>query len=321
VRSGAVRCAQVGAKFGAKYGHLDDDAAGGDGEHRREQQSLCAEPGLYLSTIFRRTFRALPIPAAVLISVALLAGCGSDNAGTTTGAGSANSTTTSTAPEEPKNPDATPQPFNVSGLLNGDAKPTLPSGDANKVAVIAQAPLERTSGLDSATLTFAFRNNTDKAISHVDWTATARDGGKLVATGSSYASSQPAQIAPGEVGMAVIQFESGSDIPRNGAKYEFSVETSEANTESYNTAPLVVGEANRNGKTIVGSATNKTGKPLSGPYLAEVYCFNGNNITGERSNVAEEHGDVQPNGTVHFTVYLSDTPCKTFAVGVYGFFS
>ena len=256
----------------------------------------------------------------MLTSVALLAGCGSDNAGTTTGAGSANSTQTSTAPEEPNSPDAAPQPFNVSGLLNGDAKPTLPSGDANKVAVIAQAPLERTSGLDSATLTFAFRNNTDKAISHVDWAATARDGGKLVATGSSQGT-QPAQIAPGEVGMAFIYFDSGSDIPRNGAKFEFSAETSESNTESYTTAPLVVGEANRIRKEIVGSATNKTGKPLTGPYVAEVYCFSGNNITGHRGGFAEESSDVQPNGTVHFTVHLSDTPCKTFAVGVSGFFA
>ena len=121
--------------------------------------------------------------------------------------------------------------------------------------------------------------------------------------------------------MAFIYFDSGSNIPRNGAKYEFSAETSEANTESYNTAPLVVGEANRNGETIVGSATNKTGKPLTGPYDAAVYCFNGNNLTGERGGFAEESGDVQPNGTVHFTVHLSDTPCKTFAVGVAGFFS
>ena len=55
-----------------------------------------------------------------------------------------------------------------SGLLNGDAKPTLPEGDANKVAVIAQAPLEKDSGMGSATLTFAFRNNTGEAISHVE---------------------------------------------------------------------------------------------------------------------------------------------------------
>ena len=52
--------------------------------------------------------------------------------------------------------------------------------------------------------------------------------------------------------MAFIYFETGNEIPDNGATYEFSAETSEANTESYNSAPLAVGEANRTGTTIVG---------------------------------------------------------------------
>ena len=89
----------------------------------------------------------------------------------------------------------------------------------------------------------------------------------------------------------------------------------------YNTAPLAVVEANRNGPKIVGSATNKTGKPVTGPYGAEVYCFAGNKITGQRGDFAEEDGDVEPGGTVHFTVDLYDTPCKIFALGVSGYFS
>lgn len=252
-------------------------------------------------------------------AVVLVAGCGSDSAGTMTGSGSVASTTGAAA-ERAKPKSVTPQPFNVSGLLNGDAKPKLPGGDDNKVAVIARAPLEKSSGFDSATLTFVFRNNTDKAISHVDWTATARAGGKLVATGSSQGT-QPAQIASGEVGMAFIYFEAGKSIPRSGAKYAFSAQTTEADTAAYNTAPLAVGEANRNGRKIVGSATNRTGKQVRGPYRAEVYCFRGNEITGRTGDFAEEHRDVQPNGTVHFTVDLGDTPCKTFAVGVAGYFS
>jgi hypothetical protein len=263
--------------------------------------------------------RAIPLTGALLASFLLMTGCGTDETSTTTSPGAGNSTTRITPKaESPK--DVTPQPFNVSGLLNGDAKPDLPAGEGNKVAVIAQAPLEKDSAMGSAILTFAFRNNTDKAISHVDWTATARAGGKLVATGSSQGT-QPAQIAPGEVGMAFIYFDAGSDIPDNGVTYEFSPETSEANTESYNTAPLAVGEANRNGKKIVGSATNKTGKPLTGPYGVEVYCFDGNSITGQRGDFAEEDGDVAPGGTVHFTLDLYDTPCKTFALGVSGFFA
>ena len=91
--------------------------------------------------------------------------------------------------EKPK--DVTPQPFNAGGLLNGDANPEFPAGDPDKVAVVAQAPIDKDNDFGSATLTFAFRNNTDAAISHVDWTATATADGKLVATGSSQGT-QPA---------------------------------------------------------------------------------------------------------------------------------
>lgn len=265
--------------------------------------------------------RALPLALAALSATVVLSGCG--GGGTGSGEASSKSTTsTETKSEQTKSAEpesVAPQPFNVSGLLAGDAKPELPAGEAGKVAVVAQAPLEKDM-LDAATLPFVFRNNTDEAISHVDWTATATAGGKLVATGSSQGT-QPAQIAPGEVGMAFIYFEAGKSIPDTGATYEFTAETTEADTSSYNTAPLAVGEANRNGKKIVGSATNKTGKPVTGPYGAEVYCFDGNNLTGRTGSFAEEDGDIQPDGTVHFTVDLFDSACKTFAVGVSGYFS
>lgn len=259
--------------------------------------------------------RALPLIAVVLTSAVLLASCGGDDASNTTSSSSGKSTTsTETKEETPK--EVAPQPFNVSGLLNGDAKPTLSAGEVGKVAVIAQGPLD----LDSDTLLFAFRNNTADAISHVDWTATARADGKIVATGSSQGT-QPAQVAPGEVGMAYIYFETADAIPKTGATYEFSPETSEANTDSYNTAPLAVGEANRTGDAVVGSATNSTGSPVTGPYRAEVYCFDGNKLTGRSESYAEEDGDVEAGGTVHFTVELYGPPCKAFAIGVAGYFS
>lgn len=252
----------------------------------------------------------------VLVALtALMTGCGGSGSGRSDGGTSK----TSTEKESTEAPKTSPQPFNVGGFLNGDAKPNLPEGEAGKVAVIAQAPLEKDS-LDAATLTFAFRNNTAEPISHVDWTANARANGKLVATGSSQGT-QPAVVAPGEVGMAFIYFEAGESIPDSGASYEFTAETSEANSESYNTAPLVVGEANRDGAKIVGSATNKTDKKLTGPYGAEVYCFRGNEITGRAGSFAEEDGDIEPGATVHFTVDLYDTPCKTFAIGVSGYFA
>jgi len=269
----------------------------------------------------RRMSRLLPVVAVPLTAAMLLAGCGSESNSGDSASGKSTTSTEQQGPEEQEPEAVSPQPFNVSGLLNGNAKPNLPAGEPGKVSVIAQAPLEKDDiGMGSAELTFAFRNNTEDAISHVDWTATARAGGKIVATGSSQGT-QPAQIAPGEVGMAFIYFETGEKIPDNGATYEFSAETSEADTESYNTAPLVVGEANRTGNAIVGEATNETGEPVVGPYGAEVYCFAGNKLVGRTGSFAEEDGDVAPDGTVHFTVDLFDTSCKSFAIGVSGYFA
>lgn len=65
--------------------------------------------------------RTLCLAVAVFSFAVVLAGCGSDDTSTTTSSGSGNSTT-STAPKEGKPKDVTPKPFNVSGLLNGDAK-------------------------------------------------------------------------------------------------------------------------------------------------------------------------------------------------------
>jgi hypothetical protein len=252
----------------------------------------------------RAMIRALAFTAALLTSATSLAGCGGSDGSSTTSDES--TTSTSTEKKAPEKVDAAPKPFNVSGLLKGDAKPTLPDGDAGKVAVIAQAPIDKDKDMGSAVLTFAFRNNTDKGISHVDFSATARADGKLVATGSSQGT-QPAQVAPGEVGMGFIYFDAGNDIPATGATYD--------------TAPLAVGEANRSGSKIVGSATNKTGKKLTGPYGAEAYCFDGDKITGQVGDFAEEDGDIGANATVNFTIDLYDTSCKTFAVGVSGFFA
>lgn len=257
--------------------------------------------------------RALPVAAAAFACVALVAGCGSDDPTNTT------TTTTETSPSE-TSPGSGPQPFNASGLLGGDADPTFPDGEAGQVSVVAQAPIEKHNDTGSAVLTFAFRNNTDAAISHVGWTATATADGKLVATGRDQGATVPAQIAPGEVGMSYVYFEAGKNIPETGATYEFTAETSPADTSSYNTAPLAVTESNRTGKNIIGAATNKTGAPVTGPYSVDLYCFDGNEIGDHTSDFTEEDGDIEPDGVVHFTVTLYD-PCETYAVGVSGYFS
>jgi hypothetical protein len=206
-------------------------------------------------------------------------------------------------------------PFNASGLLGGNAKPKFGDGQSGVVSVVQIGPLEK----DSGTLLFAFRNNTSEAISHVDWTATARSGGKIVATGSSQGGT-PAQVQPGEVGLAYIYFDNAKAIPKN-AEYEFTVSISPVDTSSFNTAPLKVTEANLVGGSIVGSATNKTGAELQGPYSVHVYCFKGDKLQMDRQTYAEQTDNVAPGGKVTFSADLYGDTCPTFAVGVSGYFS
>jgi hypothetical protein len=250
---------------------------------------------------------------AVLAATVLLSGCVFPRIDGSTG------DTGPTAP--PSSPDAAPSveslPFNASGLLGGDASPEFPDGDPGEVSVVAIGPLE-TSAL-GGTLLFAFRNNTAASIAHVDWIATARNAGAMVATGSSQGAI-PAQVAPGEVGLAYIYFDN-ADAITDGAEYEFQVETSPADTSFYNTAPLKVTEVNVAGDSIVGAATNETGSEADGPFSVQVYCFDGDTILSQRLTFAEQSGPIDDGGTVTFSVDLFGEPCPSFAVGVDGYFS
>lgn len=248
--------------------------------------------------------------AAVLSTALLLTSCGSS--------GEPN--------EEGSNPVETPAdettqveslPFNASGLLGGTAQPTFPDGDPGEVSVVQTGPLEESGS--GASLLFAFRNNTNEGISHVDWAGTARSNGAIVATGSSQGTI-PSQVQPGEIGLSYIYFQNGEVIP-DGAEYEFTVNTSPMNTDSYNTAPLKVTEVSASGDAIVGAATNETGAEATGPYGVNIYCFDGDNLLSEFGTFAEQMGEIADGGTVTFTADLYGAACPSFAVGVGGYFS
>jgi hypothetical protein len=209
-------------------------------------------------------------------------------------------------------------PFNASGLLAGTANPNLPDGESGKVSVIHIGPLVEAGS--SATLPFAFRNNTSNGVSHVDWTGTARSGGSIVATGRSQGTI-PAQVQPGEIGLAFIYFGNGSKLSPADAEYEFTANTMAADQTPYNTAPLKVTEANTSGGAIVGAAVNSTGKSVAGPYSVSVYCFEGDKLLRQHGTFAEQQGPVAAGGQVTFSANLYGATCPTFAVGVNGWFA
>jgi hypothetical protein len=210
-------------------------------------------------------------------------------------------------------------PFNAGGLLAGTAAPNFPEGEQGKVTVVQVGALdEHTSG--SAKLPFLFRNNTNEGISHVDWTGTARSGGAIVATGSSQGT-VPAQVKPGEVGLAFIFFDGTAKLPPADAEYAFTVKTSPADQDAYNTAPLKVTEANSSGDALVGAAVNQTGESVEGPFSVDAYCFDGDKVLGEHGDFAEQDGPIATDGQVTFSASLFGANCPTFAVGVGGYFS
>lgn len=154
--------------------------------------------------------------AALLAATILpLAACGSSDEVPAGGGSAAASSPSEDAAGDPGNAEDSggeevePQPFNASGLLGGNAKPNFPDGDPGEVSVVQVGPLDPDQGI----LLFAFRNNTSQGISHVDWAATARSGGKIVSTGSSQGT-EPAQVQPGEVGLGYIFFREQRGHPR-----------------------------------------------------------------------------------------------------------
>jgi hypothetical protein len=261
-----------------------------------------------------------PVRIAAFLAATLLplAACGSSDGDPAEAASTPTSSPSESAADTEESKDAgdvAPLPFNASGLLGGNAQPDFPDGEQGKVSVVQVGPLNTDQGI----LLFAFRNNTSEGISHVDWSATARSGGKIVSTGSSQGTI-PAQVQSGEVGLGYIFFENSDAIP-DDAEYEFTVETSPADTESYNTAPLKVTEANLSGDAIVGSATNQTGASTDGPFSVSIYCFEGDNLLRYTGDYAEQDGPIADGGTVTFTADLYGEKCGSFAVGVGGYFS
>ena len=228
-------------------------------------------------------------------------------------------TTTTPRPTTTTPVDTTvkPLPFNSSGLLGGNANPNFPEGEQGEVSLVQVSSLERAEFGSSATLLFAFRNNTKQTITSIDWTVTARSEGKIVATGSGKTTT-PVQVKPGEVGLSHVWFSNGAAIP-DDAEFEFSVSTRVAGTPILDNAQLTVTEANLSGSAIVGAAVNNTGAQVSGPFRVNIYCFDGDNLLSQDSTFTDQSGQIAPGGVVTFSNELYGQDCQSFTVGVSGF--
>ena len=266
-----------------------------------------------------RTRRAAALVTAAIVCLTA-AGCSSGTDGTPAPVESAAGTQEPKEPKGGQEPTQAPETpvsplaLNADGLLAGNAVVgEYPPGDPGVVSAVFVGLVD-----ERGTVPFVFRNNTAEAISHVDASATARDGaGTLVGTGTSQGTN-PAQVPPGGLGMAYIYF--GDPVPAD-AEYEFTFDTSPADTSSYNTADLRVAEAVPTGEAIVGTAVNETGEQLQGPFSVAAYCFDeAGSLTQVVISFANEDGPIDDGATVSFTIDLYGDPCATFLVGVRGYF-
>lgn len=203
-------------------------------------------------------------------------------------------------------------PLDASGLLGGTAEPTLDAGEPGKVSVVQVGTLDKAAG----TLVFAFRNNTDRAVSSIEWSATASSKGSPVASGRSQGTT-PTEVQPGGVGLAYIHFDDAGSVPSD-AEYELTVTSEEAGTEPFGAAQLKVTEANLVNGAVVGSATNDTGSDATAPYDVSVYCFDADTLLSATLGHADQNNDIVQGAKATFSVDLGGASCPTYVVGVSG---
>lgn len=207
-------------------------------------------------------------------------------------------------------------PLSADTVLAGNAEPTFGLGKPHMLAILDRGPVTSdASGM--ASMAVAFRNNSGQAVSHVDITATASIGGKIVATGKS-TDTAPAQIRPGQVALAAISFQ--MKVPTD-ATFEFGAQGTTADTSAYNTADLKVTQANLVGGTVVGTAVNDNQAAITGPYTVEVYCFARGKLAGVHGDYGSVTANLPHGATTPFRVDLFGAVCSRFEVGVSGYFA
>ncbi|MDV3354438.1 hypothetical protein [Dietzia sp. IN118] len=256
---------------------------------------------------------------ALLLSTVMLASCGS-SAGSSSEGPSQGAQVTAVAPppDIAEYPDSdsserVPWPYEDGELLSGTADPGFAEGDPGEVSVIMVGP--RTG----SKLLFVYRNNTDDYIAEMEWTATVRSGGQLVATGGSQGD-MPAHVEPGAIGTSYIYIPSSVEIPSD-AEYSFDVEYDEASMASYHRAPLVITEMNHLGDTFVGEATNRSGVPIDGSYTVSVFCFDDDELLFEAGRGSGANDKELADGeSVPFLVELYGRECPTYLASVAGYY-
>jgi len=263
---------------------------------------------------------------AGVVLVVTLAACGvsepSADQGVSQGSVQPTSTKAASAPS-----GVPPADIKASGLLGGNAWPNVPTGELGTVAVVVVGPVPADQSV-AYSIPIIVRNNTDKAVGTVQVTAAARDASGRRVTGLSHdaqgnpanmgrsGGSEPASVQPGEAALSTLGYGAKSTLPVN-ATFEFTVKTADPGLDPLHASvSLKVTEADLVAGKVVGTATNTTGKPLKGPFVATVFCFDGAGKLAGRALDFATQDQVDINGAAPIHVDVSDLSCTTFLVGV-----
>jgi hypothetical protein len=209
---------------------------------------------------------------------------------------------------------ATPAAQGGSPYLAGDALPLLPTGRPGNVDVIVVgAPM-------GWHVPIVLRNNSNETVVLINVRGTAIDSaGTLIGTGEPGAFMSPTHLAPGQVAIAAVYFNSADYLPLD-AVLTFEPETEPAATASAFRQDLEIIEATREDQDIVGQARNATDEPLVGKVSVLGICFD---VTGTITGFAlgfADRLDLAPEETAPFTVPLESTgPCDAFLLGANGY--
>jgi len=261
---------------------------------------------------------------SILVLVAAVtwaAGCStgadvrSDKGPSTTQAGAgdtskdADATTTSAAAAGPKDSPAL--------FLQGAV--TVPAGEAGKLAVVSTgAPI----GDSGSSVSVLVRNNTDKALTSIAMTGTARAAdGSLAGSGSSR-SFKPVVLNPGEWGFGYVYF--SSTVPPD-ATVEITVSGDNVSSSFFGDAvQLTVNELNLvpgeyGSSSYVGIVTNPDPKKTVGSASVDIGCFDAaSNLVDVFTGYID--GEAVAGGTASFSIGVYEAPeCAAVAVGASGY--
>jgi len=163
------------------------------------------------------------------------------------------------------------------------------------------------------------RNNTSRPVRGLEVTGHAHDGGGGHRWTGDSQGFQPVVVAPGEVAFGYVYLD--TELPP-GASFDFLA--AEGNTDTTDgEASLAVVDAGLVGDAtsrLVGRVANTGETDLAGPFVVDVYCFDGDALVGFAGTFASAAGNrLSAGATAPFTVDVPAGGSRTYMAGASAF--